>query len=61
MFWGGDMKSYCKCWVKYPNELQKKSNGKWKCVDKYKCIKQLGRDENGKKHKTKCERIDENE
>lgn len=31
----------CSCWHKYPNELQKKPDGKWKCVDDYQCIRDL--------------------
>ena len=29
----------CSCWVKYPNECKKRANGKWLCVDKYRCVK----------------------
>lgn len=31
----------CSCWQKYPNELHKKKNGKWKCVDNYHCVRDL--------------------
>ena len=31
----------CSCWHKYPNELHKKGNGKWKCVDEYQCVREL--------------------
>ena len=31
----------CYCWCKYPNEHHKHKNGKWKCVDKYECIRDL--------------------
>lgn len=31
----------CSCWVKYPNPMYKKENGKWKCVDDYECIRDL--------------------
>ena len=33
--------SECSCWVKYPNPMCKKDNGKWKCVDDYECIRDL--------------------
>lgn len=33
--------SECSCWVKYPNPMYKKDNGKWKCVDDYECIRDL--------------------
>lgn len=39
----------CKCWSKYPNQMQKKSNGQWKCVDCYELVKQ-----GDWKHKTRC-------
>jgi len=29
----------CSCLVHYPNENYKFKNGKWKCVDKYECIR----------------------
>jgi len=41
---------YCSCWCKYPNESMKFKNGKWKCIDNYKCI----RPAEYPKHKTKC-------
>ena len=22
----------CRCWREYPNPMQKKSNGQWKCI-----------------------------
>lgn len=31
----------CDCWVHYPNEAHKLKNGKWKCVDRYECIRDL--------------------
>ncbi len=31
----------CSCWCEYPNESHKKENGKWKCIDDYRCIKNL--------------------
>lgn len=37
----------CTCWIEYPNEAKKKSNGQWKCLD-YECVRPLG------KFKTKC-------
>lgn len=46
----------CSCWIKYPNDSHKKLNGKWKCVDCYRCI----RDTDGK-HKTICEKIEKEE
>ena len=44
----------CSCWVKYPNNANKKDSGKWKCVDSYKCI----RNYDGKR-KTVCEKIED--
>lgn len=44
----------CSCWVNYPNNNHKKSNGKWKCVDYYKCISNY----DGKR-KTVCEKIED--
>lgn len=29
----------CSCYMPYPNECHKHTNGKWKCVDKYRPIK----------------------
>ena len=34
-------KGECSCWMPYPNELCRKNNGSWKCVDKYENIKPL--------------------
>lgn len=31
----------CHCWCHYPNEHHKHRNGKWKCVDRYECIRDL--------------------
>ncbi len=31
----------CHCWMPYPNKYHKHKNGKWKCVDKYECIRDL--------------------
>ncbi len=31
----------CACWQHYPNEHHKHKNGKWKCVDKFECIRDL--------------------
>lgn len=39
----------CRCWQKYPNSMQKRANGEWKCVDCYELIKQ-----GDWKHKTRC-------
>lgn len=44
----------CSCWCKYPNEAHKKRNGKWKCVDSYRCIR-----DKEEMHKTVCEKIEE--
>lgn len=33
--------SKCSCWHRYPNELHKKPSGKWKCIDDYRCIRDL--------------------
>ena len=33
--------SECSCWMKYPNPMHKKDNGKWKCVNDYECIQDL--------------------
>ncbi len=45
----------CSCWSKYPNPMQKKSNGKWKCVECYELV------ENGDwKRKTVCKLKEEN-
>ena len=47
--------SFCTCWKDYQNECHKKDNGKWICVDKYKCVRHLERDINGvPKRKTMC-------
>ena len=44
--------TYCSCWCEYPNKNYKQKNGKWKCVDRYKCIRP--RED---KRKTMCECI----
>ena len=31
----------CHCWCHYPNIHHKHKNGKWICVDKYECIRDL--------------------
>ena len=31
----------CTCWMEYPNENKRHNNGSWKCVDKYKNVRQL--------------------
>ena len=31
----------CSCWCKYPNKNHKQKNGKWKCVDRFQCIRDL--------------------
>lgn len=46
----------CSCWVHYPNDAYKKENGNWKCVDKYKCIRDL---QEPYKAKTHCRRKNE--
>ena len=57
--------SECSCYHKYPNPAHKLKNGKWICVDRYKCVHDLElKDENIRiddanyycyvKHKTKC-------
>lgn len=33
--------TYCTCYVEYPNKSHICKNGNWKCVDKYKNIRQL--------------------
>ena len=40
----------CRCWREYPNPMQKKSNGQWKCIDCY----ELVRNGNWRTHKTIC-------
>ena len=54
--------TYCTCWMEYPNKAHKKSNGKWLCVDKYKCVRPLEYKKVGTidmpYRKTKCERIE---
>lgn len=54
--------TYCTCWIEYPNTSLKKASGKWKCVDKYKCVRPLGYEKVGTidvaYRKTKCERIE---
>lgn len=56
--------TYCTCWVEYPNRAHEFKNGHWKCVDKYKNIRQLetiplpGLPFPKYVHKTKCIRID---
>lgn len=51
--------TYCTCWCEYPNENYKQKNGKWKCVDRYKCIRPLEVNQiSGRcKRKTMCECI----
>lgn len=44
----------CSCWVQYPNKCYKKDNGKWKCIDRYKCV----RNYDGRR-KTVCEKIED--
>lgn len=44
--------TYCTCWCDYPNPNHKRKNGKWLCVDKYKCV----RKGDGYTTKTKCEK-----
>ena len=48
----------CSCWCEYPNLNYKKDNGKWKCKDKYECVRNLERikNKNGGYYlrKTKC-------
>lgn len=57
--------TYCTCWREYPNEAHRKPNGKWICVDKYKCVRPLEYQEVGTidmpYRKTKCERIEPQE
>lgn len=31
----------CSCWCNYPNKSHKQKNGKWKCVDRIQCIRDL--------------------
>lgn len=51
-------KTYCSCWVEYPNESHKYKNGHWKCVQEYKCIHQLEEKRRFRKpQKTICEKI----
>lgn len=33
--------TFCTCWAEYPNKSHLLKNGKWKCVDKYKCVRPL--------------------
>ena len=33
--------TYCTCWIEYPNKNHQFKNGHWKCVDRYKNIRQL--------------------
>ena len=47
----------CRCWVEYPNDAYKKSNGQWKCVDCYELVKPLVRG----KSKTRCRLKDKGE
>ena len=49
------MKGECTCWVPYHNELMRKSNGAWKCVEEYKNVRQL-KGYYGRGNKTKCKR-----
>lgn len=39
----------CRCWSDYPNQMLKKDNGQWKCVDCYELVK-----EGDFRHKTRC-------
>lgn len=53
------MKGECTCWLAYPNECVRKSNGKWKCVEEYVCVKDnKGIHSNGK---TKCKKRSQEE
>ena len=29
----------CRCWREYPNTLEKKANGQWKCIDCYELVR----------------------
>ena len=45
----------CTCWMEYPNELVKRKNGKWICVDEYECVRPLRHlGEGGCSRKTMC-------
>ena len=58
--------SECSCYHKYPNPAHKLKNGKWICVDRYKCVHDLELKDDDKniiddanfyhhvKYKTKC-------
>ena len=52
----------CSCWREYPNQSHKHRNGKWKCVDQYKCIRPCEYVETKfgelMKRKTVCEKIE---
>ena len=49
------MKGECTCWMPYPNELMRKSNGEWKCVEEYENVRPL-KGYYGRGNKTKCKR-----
>ena len=49
--------TFCTCWRDYPNPAHKKKNGRWLCVDSYRCI----RKREGYKVKTKCVKEKKNE
>lgn len=52
------MATYCSCWVDYPNKAHKKDNGKWLCVDKYRCIRKRTGTSMGYGLKTKCVKVE---
>ena len=53
---------YCECWSRYPNEAHRHKNGRWKCVERYKCIRQLVEPlTNYYDQKTHCVRIREDD
>lgn len=58
-------KTCCTCWVEYPNKSHMQKSGKWKCVDRFKNIRQLeiiplkGLPFPKFVRKTMCERIEE--
>ena len=51
----------CSCYHEYPNEMKKRKNGKWICVDKYHCVRNIETKDLGEGmfpkiiHKTYCE------
>ena len=47
----------CECSAQYPNTSRKQKNGKWICVDKYECVRDLVQSrQGGYDYRTRCRR-----